>query len=178
MTIIWKSIVAAVVAVGFLFVVGYLEIRAEMVDAGLTLTWDLEPLQVTTQNVAVLELSLIFVVFGVLAFLFLTRRRGLSGGSGIPALAGGLTLVALAAWHMATVDHSLLLPMELNEPGEEFGWAKVFETGGLSSTTHSMAALLLVIAVLKMTQAGSYQRLTAAEPANTGSHAAPQIKEP
>ena len=95
MTIIWKSILAAVVAVGFLFVVGYLEIRAEMVDAGLTLTWDLEPLQVTTQNVAVLELSLIFVVFGVLAFVFLTRRRGLSGGSGIPALAGGLTLVAL-----------------------------------------------------------------------------------
>lgn len=157
MTTIWKSIGAIAVSLVFLFLVGYLEIRAEMNKQGLTMTWDLKPLQVTTHTVAVVELVLLFVLFGAVAFLFLTRRRGLSDQRGIPALAGGLTLVAFAGWYMVTVDYRVQVPTELNETGLEFGWSDILENAGLSTMTHSMAALLLVITLLQFTEYRSNQ---------------------
>lgn len=168
MNTIWKSITAIAVAVGFFFLIGYLELRVEMIDTGLALTWDLKPLQITTQNVAVVELILVFLVFAAVAFVFLTRRRGLSSDNGIPALVGGLTLVALATWYMATVDSATQLPTEMHETGLEFGWADVFETGGLSSTTHGMAALLLVIATLRLARPREDQLQTFVGTTTTG----------
>lgn len=158
MSIVWRTIGSAVLAVGFLFLVGYFEFRAQMHEMGLVLTWDLLPSHVTMQQIAVLERVCLFVVFGAVAFLFLIRRRGQSHVTSIPALVGGLILAIVTGWFMATVEHTFRVPVEMNESGQEFGWSMVFETGALSSMAHGMAALLLVIVILTFAQSRRQQK--------------------
>lgn len=167
MNIIWRSLGSVVIAVVFLFLVGYVHVRTEMLELGLVLSWDLLPLRTTTPQVAVLELTLLFLVFGAVALLYLMHRRGLSGRTGIPALIGALTLIVISGWHMATVEHAVQMPADMNESGNELGWVTGFETGALSSTTHGMAALLLVIALLKFNRVRSSQESQSTEIVNT-----------
>ena len=167
MNIVWRSLGSVVIAVGFVFLVGYLNVRAEMLELGLVLSWDLLPLGTTTPQVAVLELILLFLVFGAVALLYLMHRRGLSGRTGTPALIGALTILIISGWHMATVEHAGQMPADINESGNEFGWATGFESGALSSTTHGMAALLLVIALLKFSRVRSSQQSKSTEIVNT-----------
>lgn len=148
MSIIWRSVSSAVIAVVFLFLMGYFEIHIRALELGLVLTWGLAPQEVAMPNVAVLHRVLQFVVFGIIACLFLMKRRGLSGSTGFPALVGGVVLVAMSAWYLATVSPSVVV-QEQNEMLEQYTWAGVLESGALSSATLGMAALLLVIAALR-----------------------------
>ena len=147
---IWRSISAVIVVALFVFIVGYIEFREDMLELGLVLTWDLVPQSVATPGIAYLERIALFVLFGIVALLFLTQRRGLSDRTGVPALVGGLTLVAISGWAMITVDHQDSMPIELNESADDIGWMAALETGALSSAVLGMAALLLVIALLRM----------------------------
>lgn len=147
-SIIWRSVRSAVIAVIFLFLMGYIEIHIRALELGLVLTWDLAPQEVAMPNVAVLHHVLHFIVFGIIACLFLMKRRGLSGSTGFPALAGGVVLVAVSAWYLATVSPGVVA-QEQNEMLEQYTWTGVPKSGALSSATLGMAALLLVIAALR-----------------------------
>ncbi len=149
MSLIWRSIVALSVVLLFVFIVGYLEFRAAMLALGLNLTWDLEPLSVTTPETAYGELLALFIVFGLVAWLFLAQRRSVSGASGIPPLVGGVALLAVIGWQMVTVTPEVVMPVELNDPTQEGGWWQALEAGALSSATIGMTALLLVVAILR-----------------------------
>lgn len=150
MSILWRSIGSAVLAVFFIFLVGYFQLRAESLELGLLLNWALVPAQASTPAISLLDRTLLFVIFGVVAALFLMRRRGLSGETSIPPLVGGLTLLSFSAWYMvtATIAHTMPLDQTL-EATQTSMWATVFENGALSFMTVGMAALLLVIAVLR-----------------------------
>ena len=130
MSLIWRSIVALSVVLLFVFIVGYLEFRAAMLALGLNLTWDLEPLSVTTPETAYGELLALFIVFGLVAWLFLAQRRSVSGASGIPPLVGGVALLAVIGWQMVTVTPEVVMPVELNDPTQEGGWWQALESRG------------------------------------------------
>ncbi|HIY85280.1 MAG TPA: hypothetical protein H9822_02385 [Candidatus Yaniella excrementavium] len=151
MSIIFRSVASAVLAVVFLCVMGYLEIHIRALELGLKLTWDLAPSDITVPNAAVGHRVLQFVLFGIVAGLFLMRRRGLSGHTGYPALVGGGVLVALSVWHLATVNPGAVV-QEQNEMLAEYSWRSILESGVLSSATLGMAALLLVLAGLRLAQ--------------------------
>ncbi|GAA2032625.1 hypothetical protein GCM10009720_11280 [Yaniella flava] len=152
MRIVWKTLAGVAIAALFFILVGYFEFRVQMRELGLALTWDLQPSHVTMNDMAVVERVVLLLVFGIVAMLFLLRRRGLSNDTGIPALVAGIGLLAVSGWYMATVDYALE-PVEMNDMGQDFGWGQLLETGALSSMTLAMAALLLVIAALQFAQA-------------------------
>lgn len=151
MSIICRSVTSAVLAVVFLCVMGYLEIHIRALELGLTLTWDLAPADITMPNAAVGHRVVQFVLFGVVAGLFLMRRRGLSGHTGYPALVGGGVLVALSVWQLATVNQGVVV-QEPNDMLAQYSWANILESGAFSSATLGMAALLLVLAGLRFAQ--------------------------
>lgn len=163
MSLIWRSLGAVVVVLLFVCIIGYLEFRIAMLELGLNLTWELVPLSATTPATAYVEILALFVVFGLVAWLFLTRRPSLSGPSGVPPLVGGVALIAVTGWQMATVTHEVVMPVELNEPAQEVGWGQTIEAGALSSATIGMTALLLVVAILRFVSA----RNTTAVPASS-----------
>lgn len=150
MSTIWRSVGAAVAAVIFVLALGYLEVHKQSLELGLVLTWDLLPEQATPPDVAVLHRVLQFLLFGVVVTLFLLRRRGISGETGIPPLVGGLVLAGITIWSMATVQLGEVVSA-VNETLEPHTWADVFEAGALSTATLGMTAVLLVIAVLRFT---------------------------
>lgn len=166
MSLVWRSIGAAVVVLVFVFIVGYLEFRIAMLELGLNMTWDLMPLSATTPATAYVEFLALFVVFGLVAWLFLTRRRSLSGPSGVPPLVGGVTLMAVTGWQMATVTHEVAMPVDLNESDQDDGWGQALETGALSSATIGMTALLLVVAILRFVAASNTTAVQAASSSN------------
>lgn len=153
MSLIWRSLAAVVVVLLFVFTVGYLEFRITMLELGLNLTWDLVPLSATTPTIAYVELLALFVVFGLVAWLFLTRRRSLSDPSGVPPLVGAVALLAVTGWQLFTATPEVTMPVELNEPAQDVGWGQAIEAGALSSATIGMTALLLVIAILRFVAA-------------------------
>ncbi len=166
MSLIWRSLAAVVVVLLFVFTVGYLEFRITMLELGLNLTWDLVPLSATTPATAYVEILALFLVFGLVAWLFLARRRSLSGSSGVPPLAGGVALLAVIGWQMVTVTHEVVMPLDLNESAQDDGWGQTLEAGALSSATIGMTALLLVVAILRFVEA----RNTTAVPASSSIH--------
>lgn len=150
MSILWRSITSAVLAVLFIFLVGYFQVRAESIELGLLLNWSLVPAQASAPAMSLSDRAALFAIFGVVAALFLMRRRGLSGDTGIPALVGGLTLLALGAWSMVTVNSAQGVTLEQAlQATQQNIWEIVFETGVLSFMTVGMTVLLLVIALLR-----------------------------
>lgn len=150
MSILWRSVSSAVLAVLFIFLVGYFQVRAESIELGLLLNWSLVPAQASAPAMSLLDRSVLFAIFGAVAALFLMRRRGLSGDTGIPPLVGGLTLLAISAWSMMTVNTAQTMTHDQAlEATQTSIWETVFETGVLSFMTVGMTVLLLVIAVLR-----------------------------
>ena len=78
-------------------------------------------------------------------------------------MVGGVALMAVTGWHMATTAPEVAMPVELNEPAQDVGWGQAIEAGALSSATIGMTALLLVVATLRFVAA----RNTTAVPASS-----------
>lgn len=149
MRIVWNSLGAVVLVLLFVICMGYLELRIQLMELGLELTWDLEPLSITTASVAVPESIGLFVIFGLVAAVFLMTSRSTARARVIPAFVGGVSLVTVIVWSMTTTTYESAVP-DITGSQEAYGLREIFEHGALSSATLGMAALLLVIGVLRL----------------------------
>lgn len=157
--VLGRVVLPIIGALVFILVVGFLEIRAHAVENGVIIDWSNMPIAVTAPGSPYLQRVAIAALAGAILYVVWPACKHEARGIVIlPSAAIGLTLIAVSAWFLLaatspyldpvgaalSTDSAAISPIRQSD-SPALAWARA---GGLSPAVHTLAAAMLVPAVL------------------------------
>lgn len=147
-SIVRDGVAPGVAAFAFLLVTGYVSVWAQSVERGIVLDWGLEMEAIAQPRTPAWQLATVAIVAALFLTVFMTQWASARGSSSIAQRAVTLAVVlgvlgSIVTWSLMTATY----PAELMMTNGEGVLVTSLRHGGMSPSTHVVAAALIVIVV-------------------------------